>query len=145
MAKRPRVFLDTSALIAGLYSPTGAAGQLIIFHRLNLIKLVISETVIEEIRRSSFYQKSPFRVRFANLLLSSLEIFPQPTKAQINRAKQFISEKDTSILASAKSAHVSVLVTWDKEFLSRNVEQFLGCPVYLPGDYLQYLRENGLI
>lgn len=114
------------------------------FHKLHIIKLVISEFIIEEVRRSSFYRQSPFRTRFANLLLSDIGIVPYPSKTLVGRARQIISEKDAPIIASAKLSKAEALVTWDKEFLSTKVERFLKIKVYLPGGYLQKLRRENI-
>lgn len=142
MAVKPRVFLDTSALIAGLLSPYGAAGEIILLHRAKEVELVISEYVLEEIKRSSFYRSHVFALRLTNLLFTDLKVLPYPSRSSVKSAAKVISEKDAPILASAKQAKVNTLVTWDKEFLSKKVESFLGSPIYLPGDFLKQYRKT---
>lgn len=107
-----------------------------------LVQLMISEFVIEEIRRSSFYQNPTFRHRLAGLLLTDALIMPYPSWNQVRPAQKVISAKDAPILASAKQAKVSALVSWDKEMISPAVERYLKCPAYLPGDYLKYFRSK---
>lgn len=137
---RPRVFVDTSALIAALLSRNGGAGALLTLHQAGRIRFVISEYVLLELRRSPFLRQTRFRDHLAAFILSNPEICPLPSMASVRRAATVISTKDAPILASARAAKVEYLVTWDKEFLSPPIERWVGCSVLLPGDLLAKLR-----
>ena len=49
---KPRVFIDTSALMAGLASPTGASHVILALAEGELITLVIAEEVLVEAERN---------------------------------------------------------------------------------------------
>lgn len=140
LRRLPRVFVDTSALIAAFLSPTGAAGAVLDLHRVGAIRAVLSDYILSELERSKLLRPSLPQQRLAFFLLSRPEIVALPSQRSIARAALVISTKDAPVIAGAQSARVDALVTWDKEFLAEAVERYLGCPVYLPGDFLKRFR-----
>jgi hypothetical protein len=53
MARRPwRAFLDTSALIAGLLSPTGGAHEVLRLFEIGVVELIVSRQVLVEADRN---------------------------------------------------------------------------------------------
>ena len=136
------VFVDTSALVAAFLSPNGAAGVLLLLHRASVIRIVISEYVLMELRRSPRLRPLGVRRRFASFLLTRPRVLPLPPLASVQHAARVISPKDAPILASAKAARVAVLVTWDKEFLKQEVGRYLKRPILLPGEFLKRFRSG---
>jgi len=52
MADQPKVFLDTSALFAGLWSDSGGARQILKLAEAGLVTLAVSPQVLSEIENS---------------------------------------------------------------------------------------------
>ena len=142
MAKKLRAFLDTSALLSGLNSPTGAAGVIIAACFGHNIIPVISPQVIEESERNVARKFPMLGNSFRSFLLLPPEITPNPTLKQIRKAYQILPTSDAPILAAALRAGPDVLITWDiHDFLRTNVTQGVPFPILLPGDFvIQYLR-----
>jgi predicted nucleic acid-binding protein len=113
----PRLFIDSSVLFSAAYSSKGHARSLIVMAARDEIKLVISSLVMEETRRNL--------ADFAPEVLPALEIIitlidfevVDPTKEEIIAASRVVALKDAPILAAAKVANVSLLVTLDKKHL----------------------------
>lgn len=142
MEKRLRVFLDTSALLSGLNSPTGAAGVTLAACFANNFIPVISPQVIEESERNIARKFPKLDVPFQSFLLLPPEITPDPTLEQIRRAYQILPTSDAPILAAALRARPDVFVTWDvHDFFRKDVRDRTPFPILLPGDFvIQYLR-----
>jgi putative PIN family toxin of toxin-antitoxin system len=112
-----RVFLDTSALIAGLISSTGAARELLRLCEAGAVEVVVSKQVLVEADRA-FSEKlsrlvSNFRVLMANMSPTLVE---DPSREEIRLAAQVIDEKDVPILAAASNAKVDYLILGHEAF-----------------------------
>ena len=142
MGKRFRVFLDTSALLSGLNSPTGAAGVIIAACRTKEIIPVISAQIIEESQRNIARKFPKLETSFQAFLLLPPEITPDPTLEQIRRAYQILPTSDAPILAAALKAKPDVLVTWDvHDFFRKEVRDRALFLILLPGDFVtKFLR-----
>lgn len=143
---RIRVFLDSSALIAGVLSSTGAARVLLVMSENGQIEGIISEQVIVESERSIVI-KSPralpgFRQTIKD---ANLTIVQDPNKNATNDNFYLISDpNDVAILLAAMRASVDYLATHDrKHFLDDpKVAENSGLRIGTPGDALTWLREN---
>jgi len=138
MPKRLRVFVDTSALLAGLNSPHGAAGTILAacFSR-DLIS-VISPQVIEEAERNVPLKFPLLADAWANFLLIPPEMTSEPTLREIKKAYQILPTDDAPILASALKAKPDALVTWNtKDFLRREVIDAAPFPILIPQQFLE--------
>jgi predicted nucleic acid-binding protein len=142
---RPRVFLDTSALLAGLASTTGASGKILALGEAGILTLVVSEQVLVEAERN-LQDKLPNAIpeyeRFLNAC--PLESIPDPSTGDVGKVKDIIHPKDASILAAAKNAQVDYLVTLNrKHFLDDpRVARTSGLRIGAPDDLLDWLREQ---
>ena len=78
------VFLDSSALIAGVLSTTGAAHTLLMFGEDETVLLTVSEWVVRE-SEEVFKRKSPKNIKAlrSSLLTSKLQIVPDPSGEEI--------------------------------------------------------------
>jgi predicted nucleic acid-binding protein len=145
MALKPRVFLDTSALLAGLASPTGASSMVLALAEAELLTLVVSEQVLVEAERN-LEEKLPRAIPEYQRFLSAcpLEKMPDPSMSDLTKAMEIIHPKDASILMAAKNAQVDYLVTLNrKHFLDDpEVARRSGLRVGAPGDFLAWLREQ---
>lgn len=141
--KRWRVFLDTSALIAGTISPTGAAREVLRLAEARLIELVVSRQVLTEADRN-LAAKLPAMLDEYHTLLEQLDpvIVEDPTREAIREAAGVIHRNDAPILAAAKQAAVDYLVTWNtRDFLTAKVRTWAPFPVMTPGEFLRAFRE----
>jgi len=138
MQKRSRVFLDTSALLAGFNSPTGAAGTIIATCFSGDIVPIISPQIIEEAERniaSKFPQLAP---AWHSFLLIQPHITKSPSLRQVQAAYELLPTSDAPILASAIVSMPDALVTWNtKHFLRPRVVAAVSFPILVPGDFLK--------
>ena len=138
-----RVFFDTSAYVAALLSPEGAAGELIRLVEGGAIRMVVSEEVIVEIDRV-LSKKFPIRVEKSRELLKCLapEIAPDPTAVQVKPFLHKLDKGDASILCSAHLAKVSAFVTWNtRDFMAHGVDTLVDFSIVVPGDALKLFRK----
>ncbi len=139
---RLRVFLDTSALIAGIASSTGAAREILRLAELDLIEIVLSKQVIVEADRN-IEAKLPdmaYEYRaFIELLAPVLADDPSPK--DIKKYSGLIDPDDAPILSAAVLSEVDCLVTWDKKhFFKKDVKINTNMKIFLPGEFLKYFR-----
>lgn len=138
-----RVFLDTSALLAGLASPQGAAHLILALAEADLLTLVVSEEVLLEAERN-LAAKLPEALPYYRQWREAcpLEQVPPPSAGAVLRAAGIIHPKDAAILAAAMEARVDYLVTLDRRhFLSDpEVARRSGLRIGTPGDFLVWFR-----
>lgn len=110
MQKRLRVFVDTSALLAGLNSPNGAAGVMLaaLFADKKSFEIVISNQVIEEAERNIRLKFSLLTYAWLAFMLHKPHIAPNPTIDEVRKAFEVIGTDDAPILASAIKANVDL-------------------------------------
>ena len=141
MPRKLRVFLDTSAILAGLNSPTGAAGVILAACFSCDLVAIISPQVIEETERNIAKKFPKLNEGWASFLLIPPEITPPPSFSEVRRAYKILATSDTPILASAIKALPDVLITWDiHDFLNDRVRKAVSFPILLPGEFVHRLR-----
>lgn len=141
--KRWRVFLDTSALIAGIVSPTGAAREVLRLAEARVIELVVSRQVVIEAERN-VASKLPLLLDDHHLLLRHLApvVVEDPPHGAAQEAARVIHRNDAPILAAARIAAVDYLVTWNtRDFLTERVRDWASFPVLTPGEFLRAFRD----
>jgi predicted nucleic acid-binding protein len=140
------IFLDSSALIAGVLSANGAAHTLLMFGEDETILLTISEWVVRE-SEEVLNRKSPRNIKAlrSSLLTSKFQIVPDPSDEEI-RANLYLVEDpdDVPVLLAAVKARVDYLATHDhKHFLDDpKVAERAGIKIGTPGDVLAWLRDQ---
>jgi len=143
MQKKLRVFVDTSALLSGLNSPTGAAGVMLAACFSFVVIPVISEQVIEEAQRNIPLKFPKLRYAWASFLLIPPEISPKPTLKEIRAAYAILPTSDAPILASAIKAKPDALVSWNtKDFLRPEVKTAVAFPILIPQKFLEQFLRN---
>lgn len=87
-----RIFADTSILIAGCGSKTGASRAVLTMAEIGLFKLVVSEQVMEECQRN-FKKKLPAAIPIFTQIIAAIdpEIKPNPQLLSLN-TKDFTAE-----------------------------------------------------
>ncbi len=142
MPKKIKVFLDTSAILAGLNSPNGAAGVILAACFAKRIAPVISSQVVDEANRNIPIKFPLLTVPWQSFLLIPPKTVKEPTFKQIKAAYQLLPTSDAPILAVAINAKPDALVTWNtRHFLRRTVTDAVNFPILTPGDFLhKFLR-----
>lgn len=140
------LFLDSSALFAGIISAKGAARVLLLLAESGHITINISEQVVTETERA-VARKVPqglTNLRQA-ILASKARIVRDPSPGEVNANLQLISHPtDVPILLAAMQAKVDYLVTLNrKHFIDdADVAQQAGLRIGTPGDALNWLRRQ---
>ena len=137
-----KVFIDTSALIAGTLSPTGAAHEVLRPCEAGVVKALMSRQVLVEADRNISEKlpalQSEYRVFLKHL--SSL-IVEDPSKLAVEQACEIIHHNDAPILAAAIEASVDYLVTWNtRHFQKKAVRDYVQFPILTPGEFLEEFR-----
>jgi predicted nucleic acid-binding protein len=138
-----RVFFDTSAYIAALISPKGAAGELVRLVEVGVLRMVVSQEVIIETDRV-LALKFPELVQENRRLWKHLvpEIAPDPTSSQARIFSESLPKADAVILCSAHLAKVSAFVTWNThDFMGQHISSLVDFPIVVPADGLKLFRK----
>ena len=140
------IFLDSSALIAGAISETGAAHVLLQLGESEDILLTISEMVIVESERS-MAKKSPRNLNDLRSLIKTakLRIVHDPSNREVEANLYLIDDpNDVPILLAAMKAKVDYLATHNRRhFLDDpKAAERSGLKIGIPGDVLAWIREN---
>lgn len=143
---KPNIFLDSSALIAGVISETGAAHAILQLGESEDILLTVSEMVVAESERT-VARKSPGNLSNLRALIKSakLRIVTDPSKREVHAGLYLIGDpNDVPILLAAMKAKVDYLATHNrKHFLDDpDVAEKSGIQIGTPGDTLAWIREK---
>jgi len=142
----PRLFIDSSALMAGIISSQGATRALLLLAEDQKIDLVVSEQVIVEVERNIARKIPKALIDFREAILRALiTIFPSPTLDEVQKHLDWITHQaDVPILVAAVNARVDYLVTLNsKHFLDdQEVTRRCGLKMGTPGDALAWVREQ---
>ena len=142
-ASRYRVFFDTSAYIAGLRSPVGAARALLNLAESETISMVVSEEVVTEIDRV-MTRKFPDLVQESRRVWKELkpEVVPNPSTGDMKLFLEKLDKGDAAILCAAHFAKVSAFVTWNtRDFMAHGVNALVDFPIVVPADALKLFRK----
>jgi predicted nucleic acid-binding protein len=144
MAIEVSVFLDTSALFAGIWSPTGGARLILKLGETGAINLLVSGQVLKEIE-GVLRKKSPDNLGYLALLLdrSRINIAPDPGEDTIKKCAEIISHKgNAQVIGAAWESKVDYFVTLDrKHFLDNHLlREKIPVQIGTPGDFLTWFR-----
>ena len=140
------IFLDSSALIAGIISSHGAARALMLLAEDKRVTLIVSEQVVAEVERN-LARKAPKALPYSRemIRLANIRIVPDPEKAEITRHLDWISHPaDVPILVAAAHARVGYLATLNtRHFIDDpQVTHRSGLRIGTPGDALAWARSS---
>jgi len=140
------IFLDSSALIAGIISKSGAAYVLLALGEQEEILLTISEMVVVESERS-IAKKSPGNLSGlrAAMKAANLKIVQDPSGEEKEANLYLIDDPDdVPILLAAMKAKVDYLATHNRKHFMDDptVAEKSGLRIGTPGDVLAWLRER---
>ena len=105
------VCVDADVLIAGLLSRTGASHAILILGELGLLRLVLPEAAVDEVRRNLAAKLPETAPLFEEFLRAvPVEIY-RPSPRDRERARELADAKDVAILAAAIGVEARLLVT----------------------------------
>ena len=144
--KKVSIFLDSSALIAGVISENGAAHVLLQLGETESVSLTISKFVFNETTRS-IGRKSPENLANVQKEIEKAKIViaQDPSQEEIQANLYLMDDPDDiPVLLAAIKAKVDYLATHDrKHFLDDpKVAEKAGLKIGTPGDVLAWIREN---
>ena len=136
---RIRVFIDTSVLIAGVASVTGASATVLDLCEAESIQMVISRQVLVEADRNLSAKLPRLVTQFRQFIKDLAPIMVEdPPAVAVERAAALIDRKDAAILAAAVEATVDYLITLDKKhFLKQKVQRSIPIEVCTPAEFLR--------
>jgi predicted nucleic acid-binding protein len=143
---RINLFLDSSALFAGIASATGAARALLLLAETGHITITISEQVVAEAERA-IARKLPVALDDLRQAIreSKALIVRDPSLEEVKAHTDLISHPaDVPIVLAAMRAKVDYLVTLNrKHFLDDpGVSKRAGLLIGTPGEVLGWVRER---
>lgn len=136
----PKIFIDSSVLVAAAMSSTGSARDLIMKSFRNKFKVVISNLVITETQKN-LANKAPQALPPLQLFLEALN--PEvvsPTKTFVLKAAEVVELKDAPIVAGAAYSKADYLVTFDRKHLlqhKREIKAILKVKVVTPNELIR--------
>jgi predicted nucleic acid-binding protein len=140
---RSKVFLDSSALIAGIASSKGAAREILRLAEIGLIEIIVSRQVVVEADRNITAKLPECLDDFRNYLETLAPVLvPDPSPKEILRFSALIEPHDAPILAAAVAAQADYLVSWDqKHFMTTGPRALARPKVMNPGEFLHEFRQ----
>lgn len=142
----PDIFLDTSALFAGLWSASGGGRMLLKLGEAGAIRLLVSSHVLTEIE-NVLRRKSPESLGVLALILhqSQITVTANGEVEHLTVCQSLITyPADALIVAAAWSAGADCFVTLDRQHLLENpsLHQAVPFSIGTPGDCLNWYRSQ---
>jgi predicted nucleic acid-binding protein len=144
MAAKTRVFLDASALFAGIWSDQGGARMVLRLGEAGAIQLLVSAQVLDE-AEAALRRKAPQTLGVLALLLerSGVRVVPSPQSDVVQRSRTLTGHAgDAQVLAAAWFSQVDYFVTLDRKHFLDNaaLRETAPFPIGTPGDFLAWHR-----
>lgn len=140
------LFLDSSALFAGVVSAKGAARALLIMGEAELVVITISEQVVTETERAVARKVPRALTTYRETLRSSgLRIVRDPAPEKVQAHLDIISHQvDVPIVVAAMEAQVDYLVSFNRRHFidDPGVATRSGLRIGTPGDALAWVRDR---
>jgi len=135
------IFADSSVVIAGAVSRTGASRAVLSMAEIGLFQLVVSRQVIDECERN-LRNKFPVALSvFAQLLTNiNLIIVDDPPLDESVRWQLYIEAKDAPILAAAIEAKVDRLLSLNTKHFTPKVAEVSGVMIQTPSEFVRDIR-----
>ena len=135
------IFADSSVIIAGVGSASGASRAVLILADLGFFKLIISPLVLEESRRNIAKKLPTFMPVFTDFIATiQPEVVVNPSVEECQRWITIIEAKDAPIIAAAISAKVNRLLTLNTKDFTPEVAARTGLIIQTPGEFIQDIR-----
>ena len=146
MADKIRIFLDTSAIFAGIWSDRGGSRMLLRLGEAGAITLLTSALALKELE-GEIREKAPQSIGALALLLdrAQLSIVGSPEENHLLEARRLVDHPaDALILGSALGHEVQFFVTLDQKHILGNERLATGLPFQIgtPGECLEWIRRR---
>lgn len=146
MATRIRIFLDSSAIFAGIWSERGGSRMLLRLGETGAIDLLTNRLALQELE-AALRAKAPEVLGSLALLLDRAQftIVRPPEEELLGLTKRLVDHSgDAQILASALGGQVEFFVTLDQKHFLGNERLATGLPFEpgTPGECLDWLRRR---
>jgi len=143
MQLKPRLFLDTSALFAGIWSAEGGARMLLRLGEADAVQLLVSSQVLQEIeevvRRKAVHHLPTLAVLIDRSRASV--VTTAPNAVLVRCQAMIVHPGDARILADAWHGQADYLVTHKAHFLDLpGLAGSIPFPLGTPGDCLAWYR-----
>lgn len=144
MVKSVRVYLDTSALFAAIWSSEGGARMILKLGEVGAIQITISSQILKEIE-SALRKKAPQALGALALTLDRCNAIslPEPSQELIDECNQFIHHPgDALVLAAARKSELDYFITLDRKHFIENKALRAAAHFHIgtPGDFLDWFR-----
>ena len=143
--KTPEIFLDTSVIIAALFSSTGGARMLFLLGEADAITLIVGKIVLEEADNVLLRKKPKLRASLARLLNEAkVRIGDSHSDEAQNKAVLLMDyAPDAQVLAEAIQANPDWFVSHDRQHFLNNPDLAdLSFQIGSPGDVLAWIRKR---
>lgn len=134
-----KVFLDSSVVIAGINSATGASQIILKLSKDGKIIASVSEIVLQEVMRN-LKKKLPEKVliQFLSYLAeSNFKKVDFEKESEILKYQDITDAKDTHVIAAAFKSKADYLVTLDKKHLLKLERKNFPFKIVTPGEFLK--------
>lgn len=140
------VFLDTSVLLAAIFSERGGAREILRLGEARYLNLLVSQDVLQELEEN-IRAKVPARLADVAVLLDlcQVAVVAPPDITTVQQCQRFVQYADDAVvLAAAVAEQVSYFVTLDRQhFLQNNaLRAQLSFPMGTPGEFLAWFRDK---
>lgn len=143
---RARLFLDTSALFAGIWSDAGGARALLLLGEAGAVEVVVSPEVLAELD-GAIRRKAPELLGSVTLLLARANVLvcPAAKADEVQVLLPLVPHRgDAAVVAAALAEQPDWFVSLDRRHLLGNAELAERCPfpIGTPGDALAWWRDR---
>lgn len=142
---RDRLFLDASALVAGVISPPGGSGYILLLGEMGSVDILVCAQVLAETRRALEKKAPRVLPEFERIMrVIKLQVCAEPALADIVFCQGLIHPNDAPILAVALQARPDSLITLNiHHFIDDpQVAQKSGLRIETPGMYLARRKQR---
>ncbi len=144
MARTPRVYLDTSAFVAGIWSAEGGARMILKLGEAHVIQIVINSQVLHELDKV-LRDKAPELLGLMSILLDrcGAEVVLDPERDIMIICESLVHYPgDALVLGGAWQSNVDYFVTLDRKHFLDNPSLLALAPFSIgtPGDFLAWYR-----
>ena len=146
MAERISVYLDSSALFAGIWSSSGGGRMILKLGEVGAIQVLIGTQVLSEVE-NAVRNKAPVLLGLLTLLLekSGVRVVPPANQSTIELIQKFGQHPgDVRVYAAAVQSGAHFFVTLDQQHFLTNQSPRENFPILIgtPGDFLSWFRAH---
>lgn len=146
MATRIRIFLDTSAILAGIWSGKGGGRRLLQLGEAGAITLVTSRLAIQELE-AMLRERAPVALGPLALLLdrADLSVTGEADPASTSAAESLVDHAvGARVIAAAIESEAEYFVTLDREHIldNRPLAREVPFRIGTPGECVEWLRRR---